>query len=77
VVDPAEHRELFRELDLDLDAGDEARHGDVGHHEGMTGLPESKADQREAARARPDECEIPPPIRGGQTAALGRRRAIS
>ena len=47
-VDPAEHLELFRQLDLDLDAGDAARHADVGHHEAMTGLPESNADPRES-----------------------------
>lgn len=38
-VDPTDYPELFQTLDLDLDAGDAARHSDAGQHESTHGLP--------------------------------------
>ena len=45
-VDPDQHRELFDGLDLDLDAGDAARHADEGLTENMRGLPTEEGDHR-------------------------------
>ena len=39
VVDPAQHKDLFQDLQLDLDAGDAARHGATGDTENTEGLP--------------------------------------
>ena len=43
-VDPSEHPELFEGMDLDLDAGDAARHAEPGDEESTEGLPTSAAD---------------------------------
>lgn len=37
-VEAEEHPEFFTGLELDVDAGDAARHAKAGHHEDMDGL---------------------------------------
>ncbi len=41
-VDSDDYPELFQGLDLDLDAGDAARHGGPGPKQNMSGLPTSE-----------------------------------
>lgn len=38
-LDPDQHQELFRGLELDVDAGDAARHASTGETEDTEGLP--------------------------------------